>query len=39
MGNGRRIHSGDPQFMFTTRDYLSKVMREKIQVKLGKIKQ
>ena len=37
MGRGVHIYSGDPQFMFTTRDYLAKVMRAKIQVKLGKL--
>jgi len=36
MGRGIHIHSGDPQFMFTTRDYLWNEFREKVRVSLGK---
>jgi len=36
MGRGVHITSGDPRFMFTTRDYMKRVMKEKIQTYLGK---
>ena len=36
MGRGKEITSGDPQFMFTTRDYIFDVMRERIKINLGR---
>ena len=36
MGRGIHIRSGDPRFMFTTRDYIKRVMKEKIRTYLGK---
>ena len=35
MGRGITITSGDPRFMFTTRDYLLGRLREKIKINLG----
>jgi len=37
MGRGVNIYSGDPEFMFTTRDYLKQVMGREIKIKLGKL--
>ena len=35
MGMGRKITSGDPRFMFSTRDYLLRQLGEKIKINLG----
>jgi len=39
MGRGVHIHSGDPRFMFTTRDYILEKLGREVRIKLGKISQ
>jgi len=36
MGNNVRIRTGDPQFMWTTRDYIQRELRGKIKTFLGR---